>query len=148
MKTTLLYGKDGLTIEVPDRAVIIEPKHLDGLADEEKAVREALQNPIGTPPLREMVKSTDRVAIVISDITRPTPNESLFLGYLMNCPTYRTRILSLLTEPERTVIRRKKNLFRCLASGLSTILKLSTTIATIKKPSSMWEEADLAAMYT
>jgi lactate racemase len=77
METTLLYGKDGLTIEVPDHAVIIEPKHLDGLADEEKAVREALQNPIGTPPLREMVKSTDRVAIVISDITRPTPNEKL-----------------------------------------------------------------------
>lgn len=83
MKTTLLYGKDGLTIEVPDRAVIIEPKHLDGLADEEKAVREALQNPIGTPPLREMVKSTDRVAIVISDITRPTPNEKL-VPWLLN----------------------------------------------------------------
>ncbi|MBO8164142.1 MAG: nickel-dependent lactate racemase [Brevibacillus sp.] len=77
MKTTLLYGKTGLTIEVPDHAVIVEPKHLPGLADEKKAVREALQNPIGTPPLREMVAKTDKVAIVISDITRPTPNHKL-----------------------------------------------------------------------
>jgi nickel-dependent lactate racemase len=77
MKTTLLYGKQGLTIEVPDHAVIVEPKHLPGLRDEELAVVNALRNPIGTPPLRELVKKTDTVAIVISDITRPTPNHKL-----------------------------------------------------------------------
>jgi nickel-dependent lactate racemase len=37
----------------------------------------ALRNPIGTPPLREMVKASDTVAIVISDLTRPTPNHKL-----------------------------------------------------------------------
>lgn len=77
MRTTLLYGKDGLTIEVPDHSVILEPKNLPGLEDEEGAVLQALRNPIGTPPLREMVKSSDKVAIVISDITRPTPNHKL-----------------------------------------------------------------------
>lgn len=77
IKTTLLYGTEGLTIEVPDHSVIVEPQHLDGLEDEEKAVKDALKNPIGTPPLREMVKATDTVAIVISDITRPTPNHKL-----------------------------------------------------------------------
>ncbi|MGG1599819.1 MULTISPECIES: nickel-dependent lactate racemase [Paenibacillus] len=77
MKTTLLYGTEGLTIEVPDHSVIVEPKHLDGLKDEKKAVQDALRHPIGTPPLREMVKETDTVAIVISDITRPTPNHKL-----------------------------------------------------------------------
>jgi nickel-dependent lactate racemase len=77
MKTTLLYGTDNLTIEVPDHSVIVEPKHQEGVQNEEKAVFEALRNPIGTPPLRDMVKSTDKVAIVISDITRPTPNHLL-----------------------------------------------------------------------
>ncbi|WP_026074281.1 nickel-dependent lactate racemase [Brevibacillus massiliensis] len=77
MKTTLMYGKEGLTIEVPDHAVLVEPRHLPGLADERAAVLKALREPIGTPPLREMVKETDKVAIVISDITRPTPNHKL-----------------------------------------------------------------------
>lgn len=77
MKTTLLYGKEGLSIEAPEQSVILEPKNLPGLADEEGAVRKALRNPIGLPPLREMVKGSDKVAIVISDITRPTPNHKL-----------------------------------------------------------------------
>jgi nickel-dependent lactate racemase len=77
MKTTLLYGKQGLTFEVPKHSVIIEPDDVPGAADEELAVLHALQNPIGTLPLREMVDAAHRVAIVISDITRPTPNHKL-----------------------------------------------------------------------
>lgn len=64
----LAYGKNGLKIMVPDRAVIIEPRHLDGLRDEQMAVQEALRRPIGTPPLKDMVTATDTVAIVISDM--------------------------------------------------------------------------------
>jgi nickel-dependent lactate racemase len=77
MKTTLLYGKGTLPIEAPDHAVIIEPHHLEGLKEDKQAVMEALKTPIGLPPLAEMVKATDKVAIVISDITRPTPNHKL-----------------------------------------------------------------------
>ncbi|WP_306601757.1 nickel-dependent lactate racemase [Geothrix sp. 21YS21S-2] len=78
MKTVdLAYGRNGLKMAVPGDAHVIEPRHLEGLPDEEGAVRAALRNPIGTPPLKGMVKATDRVAIVISDITRPTPNHKL-----------------------------------------------------------------------
>lgn len=77
MNTALLYGKGTLFVQVPEHSVILEPKHLPGLRDEEAAVATALRNPIGTPPLRDMVKRTDKVAIVISDITRPTPNHKL-----------------------------------------------------------------------
>lgn len=73
----LAYGKDYVSIQVPDKAVVIEPRHLPGLSDEKSAVLTALREPIGTPPLKEMVKSTDIVAIVIADITRPTPSEKL-----------------------------------------------------------------------
>lgn len=76
-KVQLAYGKTGLTVAVPDDAVVIEPRHLDGLAYEKGAVLQALRHPVGTPPLRDMVKATDTVAIVISDITRPTPNHKL-----------------------------------------------------------------------
>jgi nickel-dependent lactate racemase len=77
MKTELLYGKKGISVEVPDHSFIIEPKNLPKLPNHEDAIRQALRNPIGAPPLKESVKSTDTVAIVISDITRPTPNHIL-----------------------------------------------------------------------
>ncbi|KPV42876.1 nickel-dependent lactate racemase [Alicyclobacillus ferrooxydans] len=77
MKTSLLYGKQELLVEVPDGSIVIEPNDLEGLADDKQAIAHALRNPIGTPALRQMVKSTDKVAIVISDITRPTPNHKL-----------------------------------------------------------------------
>lgn len=77
METTILYGKGTLSIEVPDNSLIIEPHHLEGLKDEKQAVINAFRNPIGLSPLRNIVKSTDKVAIVISDITRPTPNHKL-----------------------------------------------------------------------
>ncbi len=78
MKTVqLAYGKTGLDISVPDDAHVIEPRHLEGLADEFGAVVAALRNPIGTPPLKDMVEPSAKVSIVISDITRPTPNHKL-----------------------------------------------------------------------
>lgn len=86
LKTSLLYGKQSLYVEVPDRSVIIEPNDLEGLADDKQAVIHALRNPIGTRPLRDMVKSTDTVAIVISDITRPTPNHKLVPWILEELP--------------------------------------------------------------
>ncbi len=78
VKTLLQYGRGQLAVEVPDSATIIEPQHLDGFDDEKAAFEEALRQPIGdVRPLRERVKPSDRVAIVISDITRPTPNHKL-----------------------------------------------------------------------
>ena len=82
----LQYGKSGLPITVPDSSRIVEPTHLPGLADESAAVAAALRAPIGTPPLREMVRPGDKVAIVISDITRPTPNEKLVPWLIRELP--------------------------------------------------------------
>ena len=73
----LAYGKSVKKLMVPDDAMVIEPRHLPQVADEKAAVLSALRNPIGSPPLKGMVKSSDTVAIVISDITRPTPNHKL-----------------------------------------------------------------------
>lgn len=64
-------------MDVPQDAEIIEPRHLPGLPDEKAAVMEAMRKPFGTRPLKEMVKSTDTVGIVIADITRPTPSHKL-----------------------------------------------------------------------
>lgn len=75
MRVKLAYGREGLWIDVPDTATVIEPLFVPGLDDEAGAIREALRKPIGTPPLRELVSRDDTVAVVFSDITRPMPNE-------------------------------------------------------------------------
>lgn len=77
LKTELLYGKEGLELNLPAQSFIIEPKNLPKLEDEKESIRQALRNPIGTTPLKKSVKATDTVSIVISDITRPTPNDIL-----------------------------------------------------------------------
>ncbi|HEY6551819.1 MAG TPA: lactate racemase domain-containing protein, partial [Vicinamibacteria bacterium] len=78
MKIHLQYGKDGLQADIASENVtVITPRFVLGLADEAAAFREAVRKPLGTKPLREIVKATDRVAIVIPDITRPLPTERL-----------------------------------------------------------------------
>ncbi|MHB0935746.1 MAG: nickel-dependent lactate racemase [Armatimonadota bacterium] len=76
MQYRLAYGKTGLSVTLPDnlQITVVEPHHVPALPDPSGAVREALEQPIGTPPLRVQVRATDRVGIVFSDITRPTPN--------------------------------------------------------------------------
>ena len=78
MRTHLQYGTAGLDVEVRAKEVtVLEPRYLPGLPDEAAAFRDAVERPIARPPLREVVRSTDRVAVVIPDITRPLPTEHL-----------------------------------------------------------------------
>lgn len=74
MQAHLKYGRGALTIDLPDAATqIIEPLYQPGEPDEREAVLKALRRPIGTPPLREIISSSESVAIVIPDGTRPFP---------------------------------------------------------------------------
>lgn len=76
MKQRIPYGRTTLEIEVPaSRVTVLSPRFVPGLIDEPDRFREAVRKPIGTPPLRELVRPTDRVALVIPDITRPFPSD-------------------------------------------------------------------------
>jgi nickel-dependent lactate racemase len=91
VRIRLAYGKTGLHINLPDDAsvTVVEPRVVDGLLDQKGAVRDALRHPIGSPPLRALVKSSDSVGIVFSDVTRPTPNHLILpvlLGELDHVP--------------------------------------------------------------
>jgi nickel-dependent lactate racemase len=78
VKVHLQYGKDGLLADIASENVtVVTPRFVEGLADEAAAFREAVRHPIGTRPLKELVRAKDRVAIVIPDITRPLPTERL-----------------------------------------------------------------------
>jgi len=78
MKVNLAYGSGHLPIEVPDdQTTVIEPAHIDGLADEKAAVLGALQNPIGSQALLERISADTKICIAFTDITRATPNDRI-----------------------------------------------------------------------
>ncbi len=87
MKITLPYGKDKLTVRVPDNAKMVTGQNMPPLPDPVASLRGALLSPDAGPPLSELLSPTDDVVIVHTDITRATPNRLLL-------PV----IVSLLTE--------------------------------------------------
>ncbi len=76
-----------LSVEVPENARVLLPSAVQPLADEAGAVTSALRNPVAGFPLRDRVRAGQRVAIVISDITRPVPNQLLLEPLLAELAT-------------------------------------------------------------
>jgi nickel-dependent lactate racemase len=74
----LAYGQGYLAVDLPkDRTTVIEPAHAHGLPDERAAVLRALEQPIGTPPLRQLIQPGQKILISFTDLTRATPNDRL-----------------------------------------------------------------------
>ena len=82
------YGKGKLSFSLPEEHILyeIEGAPSTEIKDEDVATAtlEALRNPIGTPPLRELVKHGETVAIVVSDITRSWIKSYAFLPTILN----------------------------------------------------------------
>jgi lactate racemase len=78
MRIHLQYGTTGLDVDLPSEQVtVIAPRFIRGLPDVRAAFEDAVRRPLASAPLRDMVHATDRVAIVIPDITRPLPTDRL-----------------------------------------------------------------------
>ncbi len=73
------YGEKALTVEVEQRnlGAVLEPQPTPSCPDVPAEVRRALEHPIGAPPLRELVHSVRRVALIADDLTRLTPAHQL-----------------------------------------------------------------------
>jgi len=72
-----LTFKPGLTtqVEIDDRNLLFYAVHRkDGhIPDQARVIQEALEHPIGTPRLEEMLRPDQDVVILVDDATRPTP---------------------------------------------------------------------------
>jgi nickel-dependent lactate racemase len=77
MRVTLKYGRQGLEVDLPDTADVLKTRFQPGIRDEAGAVRDALRQPIASPPLASLVRPGNRVTIVHTDITRATPNDRI-----------------------------------------------------------------------
>lgn len=83
LKTELSYGDSGLTVELPaSRTTVVEPFHRAGVANTDEALRRALVRPVLGPPLREMVRKGQSVAISVCDGTRPQPRAQVVAAIL------------------------------------------------------------------
>jgi nickel-dependent lactate racemase len=77
MQIQIPYGTTRVDVTVPERATVLRSQHTPALADEHDAFQAALRAPIASAALAQRVRPQDRIAIIISDITRPTPNERI-----------------------------------------------------------------------
>ncbi|MFO1499201.1 MAG: nickel-dependent lactate racemase [Verrucomicrobiota bacterium] len=100
MKVQLAYGQGHLPVELPqEQTTVIEPAHVAGLVDEQAALVQALDHPVGCLPLWDWIKPGDRVCIVFTDLTRATPNHRLMpwlLRYLGELPRSQIMLLNSL----------------------------------------------------
>lgn len=78
-RSEIKYGKGTVSFEIPESNYLrdIIPNEIpSGTTGEEEVIR-ALEHPIGTERLCDIVRPTDKVVIVISDITRPLPSHRI-----------------------------------------------------------------------
>lgn len=72
-----------ITLGAREHRNLIQAPEVPALADFPGKIRQALDEPIGSKPLRELVKPGQRILIIISDITRPVKSE-VFMPVLVD----------------------------------------------------------------
>ena len=77
MRVHLEYGRTGLEAELPDRNVVkcLGYRPAEPLADPAESIRGVLARPTGAAPLAELARGRRSACVVVSDVTRPVPNQ-------------------------------------------------------------------------
>jgi nickel-dependent lactate racemase len=66
-----------LNLDLEPAAEVLMPELVPGVPDELAAIRDAISRPIGSRQLQDLARGKSSVAIVINDITRPSPTEAM-----------------------------------------------------------------------
>ena len=86
MKTYLMkYGTEEVSVSIPEQHLLgIIKSHSDNIKKhEEEVILNALQNPIESPRLGEIVSPGEKICIVISDITRAWQKMDYYVPYII-----------------------------------------------------------------
>ena len=75
MQISLGFGSGVQEVSIPDKNLlaVLKPNQVEVKLTDEAEVKRALEAPVGTPRLSEIVKPGEKIAIITSDITRPMP---------------------------------------------------------------------------
>jgi len=73
------YGEGFVKAKVPTKNIscILNSKYVKGLENEREAITSALRAPIGCPPLYDCIKKDDKVVVLVTDYTRPCPDDRM-----------------------------------------------------------------------
>ena len=84
MEITFQHGKTQIILNAPRDSIIYESRFPEPDATPEETVRNALNHPIGSPPLHQIIKGRKKgdVVVVVSDITRPLPYARFLPSFL------------------------------------------------------------------
>ena len=97
MRVRLDYGTDGHEVDLPDeRTTIIEPMPRSAVADVRATLLEAMRSPLGRAPLRELVRTGQKVAISVCDITRAQPRREMLQALFEEMPHVRAEDVTIL----------------------------------------------------
>jgi len=79
VRITLDYDREGLDVDVPDenRIAVLRMPDVRPMGDGRSGVASALEVAAGTAPLVEVARGRKNACVVISDVTRPVPNDKL-----------------------------------------------------------------------
>ena len=99
MVLELGYGMGVQKVDVPDKNLmgVLVPNDIEKSMEWEQLVRRALDEPIGTGPLRSILSPEDKIVIVTSDITRPMPTSAVM-------PLLLDELYALGTKPENITL--------------------------------------------
>jgi nickel-dependent lactate racemase len=119
MKVRLDYGTEGLEVDLPDgRTTVVEPDYPKGVADPEAALRKALETPIGSPRLAELVEKGSRVAISVCDGTRAQPRELMLRALFDSMPQVRPEEVVILVATGTHRANTREELERMIGSDI------------------------------
>lgn len=85
MNIQFKYGRNEIELSVPDDSIIYDSEFPRQNKNDSELVMDSVRKPINSPPLKEILERRDKggkVAIAVSDITRPVPY-SRFLPELL-----------------------------------------------------------------
>lgn len=144
MKLSLEIGESSQTLEIESKNLLtvltLENSSRERKVDEREILKQAMENPVGVPRIEEMVGPGKRVAIVVSDNTRPLPTARILPVVLQSLEKARVRreditILFALgnhkcqskEEQERLVGMEIYDRFRCVDSCVEGYQRLGET---------------------
>ncbi len=93
-KIPLAFGSKAIELKIPEKNIssIILPSESEIKEEASLLIKKALENPIKSKRLSEIVKPNSKIVVIVSDVTRPTPTaeilppllDELYLGGIKN----------------------------------------------------------------
>ena len=73
------HGKEEISFEMPSEfeVTIAENNSALAISNITESTKNALMNPINSAPLTDLIKNSDSVCIVVTDLTRPSPDKEI-----------------------------------------------------------------------